>query len=511
MPVDVTTPNTPGWWMAQMWRALSAEQPRLKRLDAYRRGEPQIVLGSERLRSAYFRFQNMCRSNFADLIVTAMTNRMSVRAIRTAASTDDNGDLEAWGVWTANGLDVAQTDLYRLMGTFGVGYAAVGSPLAPDGEPVVTIEDPRQMITLQDQLRPWKSVVGFKLYHDIQAQMDYAILWLPGKKWVAQRSRKARIPAQTGLQPVKPAPIQVQFSPVSFDLLPVGHVGTDGTVAWAAEQPDGVLDPATFDPEYHGLTSESYSMQDLPVVRYGNRDEVGEFELHTDLLDRIAHVTLQQMVIATLQAFKQRAIEIDAGSEDLPDEDEQGNPIDYDEVFEADPGALWRLPIGAKIWESGQVDLSGIQGAAKDWVLHLAACSQTPFPMFSPDSANQSANGASLYREGLTFKVEDRCRIAGAGHAQLIALAFQLKDDKERGNPANIIVDWSPADRYSILEMAQADAQSSLPLAQKCARIYGMSPSEVSIAIAQASQQAFLDAAMKPPPPAPPNGDVSHS
>jgi hypothetical protein len=237
----------------------------------------------------------------------------------------------------------------------------------------------------------------------------------------------------------------------------------------------------------------------VPVVKFGNRDGVGEFELHTDLLDRIAHVTLQQMVIATLQAFKQRAMKTSAeAGEDggLPDEDEHGNPIDYDQIFEADPGALWRLPIGAEIWESGQVDLTGILSASKDWVLHLAACTQTPFPMFSPDSANQSANGASLYREGLTFKVEDRCRIAGAGHAQLLAIAFKLKGDLERGNAADIIVDWAPADRYSILEMAQADAQSSLPLAQKAARIYGMSPAEVKITLAQASQQALAQAAL---------------
>lgn len=510
MAIDTTTPGSPGWHMQQMWRQLAAEQPRLNRLDAYRRGMPPLVMGvgSERLRSAYFRFQGMARSNFADLIVSAMTNRMSVRSIRTAAANDDNGDQAAWRIWTANGLDVWQTDLYRTFGTFGVAYAAAGAPTEPDGEPVITVEDPRQMITVQDPLRPWKATAAFKLYHDPQRQMDYAILWLPGEKWVAQRSRKARVSSGTspGGQPTGPASIPVSFSPSAFDLIPVGQIGGDGGMIWAAEQPFGVLDPASFDDDYDGITSETYDLDDVPVVRYGNRDGVGEFELHTDLLDRIAHITLQQMVIATLQAFKQRAIKTSTEAGDdggLPDEDGDGNPIDYDQIFEADPGALWRLPIGAEIWESGQVDLSGILSASKDWVLHLAACTQTPFPMFSPDSANQSANGASLYREGLTFKVEDRCRIAGAGHAQLFAIAFKLKGDTERADPADIIIDWAPADRYSILEMAQADSLSSLPLAQKAARIYGMSPAEVKITLAQASQQAFMTAALNPGQPAP--------
>lgn len=502
--IDVTTPESPGWWMNLLWKQLGAEQPRLRRLDAYRRGQANVVLGSERLQSAYYKFQNMSRSNFADLIVCAMTNRMSVRSIRTAAASDDNGDQQAWRIWTANALNVWQTDLYRTMGTFGAAYVAIGSPTEPDGEPVITIEDPRRTITIQDPLRPWKSIAAFKLYHDPQAQIDYAILWLPGEKWIAQRPRKARL--VTGGQNGKPELPPVTFSATAFSLMPIGEIGDDGGMVWASEQPEGALDIVGFADDYDGPVSERYELLDVPVVRYGNRDGVGEFELHTDVLDRIAHVTLQQMVIATLQAFKQRAIQIDAGSEDLPDEDEDGNTINYDEVFEADPGALWRLPIGAKIWESGQVDLSGILAAAKDWVLHLAACTQTPFPMFSPDSANQSANGASLYREGLTFKVEDRCRIVGAGHAQVLAISFKLKGDTVRGNPADIIIDWDPADRYSILEMAQADAQSSLPLAQKAARIYGMSPADVKITIAQASQEAFLTAALapKPTPPAPP-------
>jgi hypothetical protein len=492
--IDVTVPGTPGWWMQTLWQQLRAEQPRLNRLEAYRKGQPPIVMGSERLQSAFYRFQNMSRSNFADLIVSAMTNRMSLRSIRTAAAQDDSGDQAAWRIHTANGLDVGQTDLYRAMGTFGGGYVAIGSPDAPDAEPVITIEDPRQVTTAQDALRPMKSIAGFKLYHDVQAQMDYAILWIPGEKWAARRPRKARVSAFDQARGVTHIP--VTFSASGFEMLPVGSRGDDGTIVWDADQPVtplgslAVVDPDTL-AGYDGITSERYDLEDVPVVKFGNRDGVGEFELHTDLLDRIAHVILQQMVIATLQAFKQRAIELgdQPGAEGLPDEDEDGRPIDYNQVFEADPGALWRLPAGAKIWESGQVDLTGILSAAKDYILHLAATTQTPFPMFSPDSANQSANGASLYREGLTFKVEDRCRIAGAGWAQVYAIAFKLKGDDKRGAAADIIIDWAPADRYSLLEQTQADAQSSLPRAQKYARIYGMSPADVQVALTQASEE----------------------
>jgi hypothetical protein len=500
--VDVNTPGSPGWWMARLYRQLQGDLPRLRRLDQYRSGQPPLVLGSKRLQSAFYQFQKQSRSNFAELIVSAMVERMAVRSIRTAAEHDDNGDVQAWRMWTANNLDVGATDVHDDMGTFGWTYAALGAPEADGDEPVITIEDPRQVTSMEDPLRPLRTVAAFKLFHDDVRDMDYAILWLPGEKWVAQKPRRVRgrgiVTDRSALD--RPPPVPVSFSASGFDMLPVGQRGADGAVVWAAEQPDGVLDPAELGEDYDGPTSEAYALQQIPVVKFPNRRCVGEFELHTDLLDRINQTVLNKIVIATLQAFKQRALEVD-DEDALPDEDEDGNPIDYNEVFEADPGALWRLPKGAKIWESGQVDLSGILASARDDILHLAAVSRTPFPMFSPDSANQSANGASLYREGLTFKVEDRCRRAGRAWALVIAIGFLLKGDTERGQVADVITNWAPADRYSILEMAQADAQSTLPAAQKYARIYGMPPDEVAIAMAQRNQDAMMANLGQPQPP----------
>jgi hypothetical protein len=501
--VDVSVPGSPGWWMARLYRQLQADLPRLRRLDDYRRGQPPLVLGSKRLQSAFYQFQKQSRSNFAELIVTAMTERMAVRSIRTAAANDDNGDQAAWRMWTANNLDVGATDVHDDMGTFGWTYVALGAPVEDGDEPVITIEDPRQVTTAQDPLRPTRTVAAFKLFHDDTRDMDYAFLWLPGQKWVAQKPRKVRgrgITTDRSALDGRPPPVPVSFSPSAFDMLPVGQRGPDGRTAWDGQQPDGVIDPAILGENYDGPTSEAYELKLIPVVKFGNRKCTGEFELHTDLLDRINQTVLNKIVIATLQAFKQRAIEVD-DDESLPDEDEDGNPIDYNEVFEADPGALWLLPKGAKIWESGQADLTGILASARDDILHLAAVSRTPFPMFSPDSANQSANGASLYREGLTFKVEDRCRIAGRGWALVTAIGFLLKGDTERGQVADVITDWAPADRYSILEMAQADAQSTLPAAQKYARIYGMAPDEVAIAMAQRNQDAMMANLGQPRPP----------
>jgi hypothetical protein len=476
LPIDdVDTPGTPGYWMQSLWRQLQAKQKRLDILDRYRRGRPPLVLGSEVQQSAFYRFQRIARSNFADLIVSAPVERMAVRSIRTAAGDDDNGDQVAWGMWSGNNLDVDSTDVHRNFLTFSEAYVSVGVDEDNPKQAVIVGEDPRQVITAQDPVNPRKTLAAFKIFHDEQQGKDFAYLWLPGQMIVASRVRKTPR-RQINELDGPPPPIPVNFTPAAFDI-------------------DENL-------------SEQYAVQQVPVVRFGNRDGVGEFELHLDLLDRINHMLLQRVVIATLQAFRQRAIQLDptAGPDGgLPKVDDQGQPINYDDLFKADPGALWTLPVGAKIWESGIVDLTAILSSVKDDAMHLAAVTRTPFPMFTPDAANQSAEGAQLTREGLVFKVEDRDKIAGRAWAQVMSLAFAFTGDTERADLSKLIVDWQPAERYSLSERAQADSLSlSLPAAQKYRLIWGMSPDEVQIALAQRSADQLLQATLGPTTPPPP-------
>ncbi len=149
---------------------------------------------------------------------------------------------------------------------------------------------------------------------------------------------------------------------------------------------------------------------------------MSEFGRHRDLLDRLDHMVLQGMTIATYQAFKQRAIEEPEGG--LPDEDENGRTIDYDEMFSADPGALWRIPFASKIWESGNVDLTPVWTGVEKFIQQLSAVTFTPLAMFSPDGQNQSAAGSAFAREGRTFKIEDRQDRIGGVHARVLSALF---------------------------------------------------------------------------------------
>jgi hypothetical protein len=481
VPIEITEPQSPGWWLDVLSKQLAAKRPRFKLLDDHFRGRPPLVNGSPNERTVFYRFQRIARTNLAALIVQARRERIAARAIRTAATSDrdQGGDPAAWGLYTGNGFEVGMSNLTRQMGVFGETYLANG--LAASG-PRISVEDPRQTIAACDPLTG-EPIAALKLFHDFLSDQDYALLWLQGGlRYVAVKSRKLTVPRQDFAEG-PPPPTEVRFSSTAFTFLP-----------FADEIGEGVETPA--------VTSERYPLQEVPVTRIENQDGVGVFELHTDLLDRINHTILQRVVIATLQAFRQRGIETPPDSEGLPDYDIQGNKIDYNDIFSADPGALWRMPPGAKIWESAEGTLQGILSSVKDDVLHLAAVTQTPLFMFLPDAANQSAAGANAQVEGLVFGVQAWHRLIGRGLARALSLAFKMSSDDTRADMSRIAIDWEPAARPSLTDQATADSLAqSLTWEQKQTIIWQQNPQEVAIARAQRAQDAMLAAAVNPAPP----------
>lgn len=485
MPIDITAPGSPGWWMNNLYQQMRLRnRKRYERLSQYFEGKPPIIFGTLNTQTAFWQFQQSSRTNFAELIVQAPVDRQHVRAIRTAADGDESGDPKAAEIWNYNGLDAEQTTIYTWKKTFGEAYVSVG---IERGDEYATMcpEDPRQTITAQHATKPWLPIAALKLFSDEAAGRDYAYLWLPAdtdhpraRMLVAYQSR------QSGWNPNRPA--QIRFNPGAMNFAPVD----DGQ--GVGEGYDGPLS-AEYDPAVG-----------VPVFRFTNRRGVGEFETHTDLIDRINHMVLQRLVIATMQAFRQRAIEL---TEDLPKTDpDTGETIDYDKVFSADPGALWKLPQGSKIWESAQADLSGILAAVQDDIKVLSAVTRTPLQMLTPDSANQTAEGADLSERQMTTKVEYDFRTDGRSWSLAYAAAFAMMGDKTRAKLSGLQVDWFPAKQTSISEAASADAQSSLPFEDKLRLIYQFTPAQIAAAKTNRADDSAFEAAMQAvaAPPTPP-------
>lgn len=500
-PKQLQTPGTPEFWMQLLARKLLDPRRtlRLGTLEAYRAGVPPITYLAPSEHKGFYAFHRLSRTNLARKVVSSLSDGMSVRSIRTAAADDSSGDAVAWRYWTANALDVQSKDVHNDMLTFAEGYVRVGIDRST-GRPMALRRDPRFTVTAQDPLNPQRTVAAFELVWDEYSHTDYAYLWLHGEQWVASRPRKMR-PSPMGIPGITTVDARrfgwfwprLSFDPAAFTMRPFRPT--------SAAEADGFVDDG-------GPYSESYDADVMPMVLFSNRDGIGEFEEHLDLIDRIIHTILQRVVIAAIQAYKQRALKQPAeGPDRLPDTNpETGQKIDWDEVFEPGPDALWKLPPGVEIWESTETQLLPIIAAATQDIKHLSAVTDTPMPLLSDDT-NSSADASQARREGRVAKVEDRDMIAGRGWARVLSLMFALAPDEDRyagdgdqrvdrADGGQIVIDWAPAERFSLSERAQADAQNkSLSPDMAAAKIWGLTPDEVSINRAQRAADVLMQPA----------------
>lgn len=455
---DVNRAGSPGWWLDRLFKGLQhrKRRDRLKDLHLRYHGQPPLPEAADGAQQIFYNFQKKARTNFAQLVVSAVSERMTVSGFKTANDGDETGDATAADLWMRAGLDVESNNTHDLMLNMSECFVVVGEYDDEIEAPIVTVEDPRYMISAADPLAPRRMIAALKVLHDPLVEQDQAYLFLPGRFFGPNQRAQVRV----AVSPAKISGLEsLAFSPESW--------------TWSAE------------------LSGELSHSRMPVVRFLNKDQVGEYELHTDLLDRINHQTLQRMVIATMQAFRQRAVT------GLPVVDENDREIDYSEVFTMDPAALWQLPETAKMWESGQVDLTPILSAVKDDVTHLAAVTKTPMYMLSPGGVNQSAEGASLVREGLVEKTDDRIDRTRNPWAQVMNLCFLQSGDTERAQLSKIQTIFQPAARLSFAERADAasKAQNDIPRRSRLIHIWQFPPQVADQMMSEWEEEQLVAAA----------------
>ena len=453
-PVDPSQIGSPDWWLVQLEAAMVVKRSHHDRLWRYGTGDSLLMDIAPTVRESYVAFQKRARTNFAGLAVEAMLDLMHECGVRTGAEGDTYGDALAWDMWQANELDANMPALRRACFVMGEAFATVGDVDPEVGAPLVTIEDPRNMAAARDPLRRRKLRATCKIFADEWTGKDHAYVTLrgdligpnaPTMVWRAERT------SATGM----------------------GFGG--GSWEW-------VGDP------------QRLPFRRMPTVWYPNLLDIdgkttwGEFEQHTDVIDRINTTTLQRLVIAAMQAFRQRVLK------NLPTHDETGAVIDYEGVFTADPAALWMVPEGVEVWESAAVDLSPLLHANRDDVKDFAAVLRTPLPALSPDAANQSSANTELVKSGHVAKCIDRIAAMSESDEEVISLMFLWMGDEVRASRRDMEMLWVPPNLPSMSERYDAAAKATaagVPRDWVLLNLVGMSPQELSrMVAAEAAQEA---------------------
>lgn len=448
---------SPLWWLNHLTARMDNRRPRLDLLRRYLDGDAPLPDGAENCRDAYIGFQKKARSNYAENVTDAVTDRMTVSQFRVGDNAQD--DDRARKIWKRNKLGIWSSDVHRDMVGLSAGYTVVQP--GDNGSEIIRIR-PEQGIVECDPARPDLRRAALIAIRDTVFGVDFAYLHLPGRVW-----RFVRDSYSTGTEKDRQEPLR-------------NAVG-----GW-------VLDYS-----YSDEAGQATGLTRIPVVPFINRGELGEFETHIDILDRINWVTLQRLVITAMQAFRQLATK-----GDLPETDESGNPIDYAKVFQPGPGALWQLPEGVDLWESAQTDLSGILSSAKADLMELSAVTKTPMPSLMPEGANQSAEGASVGREGLVFKTGDRIERARASWGETLSLALEV----ETGEVVEVEVDFLPPERQSMSERydALSKAGTDVPWRSKMTQILQLDGDTVDRMAAERAEDALFAASFAAPPVQPP-------
>lgn len=434
---------------------------RLNLLWAYYIGRPPLPRVGEKARDIFREVLRTARANYAAKAIQPIVDRMDLLAVRTGETEGIEGDEVAKRIMEYSNFAAAIKDALTFTFAMSDAYLMVvpAAENSSDRTPLITAEDPRFCIGEQDPENPNQLRAALKLGYDIVDNKVMARLFLDGKKWTA--------------------------SCVGNDTWALASYGA------AAFQWDG--EPV----ELRELASVDAK---VPIIQLPNARNMGEFEPHLDVLDRINDGIMHRLKMVAYQGAKQRAIIGDL--EDDGDDDDDGNSpkeeIDWDEIFDAAPDALWRVPAGTEFWESNAADISGILAAVRDDVKEFAAMTDTPLHLITPDAANQSAEGASLMREGLVFKVKDRRARANPRLVLLFKMAFAFAGEARRTK--NIELLWGPVESFSLTEKSNAVAQTKGVLSRKrqLQDVMEMTPDQIQQNELELQQERILDAAFAP-------------
>ena len=425
--------RTPEQWLETLTQRLDARMPYVTQMRRYRNGDAPLPEMGKNLRASWLAFQRKSRANWGGYAVDARCDRIVYAGVTVGGSVDSDEAKAATRIARDNRLDVAFADAIDNCLSTGYGYVVVG--VGEDDRAVVTSEPPEQVIVAQDPIQSWRARAALKVWRDDEETLDYATVWADGV--LTKFSR--------------PAPI-LSTTPT--------RAGGGGWERVGAQVP--YMGPLPVF-ELEGPVGKSA----LESVQWTGG--LAMLDGHTDLIDAINHGVLNRLVTMAMQAFRQRALRMRDG-QGLPDKDEAGNGIDYAQVFEPAPGALWELPPEVdSIWESQQTNASDLLAAVKDDLRSFGALTAAPMPGVSSDSANQSAEGARSGKEGAASKASKFLRRArpvlnGAMVAALRVEGFPAEDTVE--------VKFEPTDRITLAEKMDAASKAiaagmSLPVVQR--------------------------------------------
>lgn len=479
-------PDGDGLVLTRLATRLQNRIPDLCTLKTFYDGREQVPLQSvpksatSTASAIYRRFVDICPLNLAHTIVDAVVTSQHPTGFRLVADKTMRS-TEADDMWDKCGMDVRALNMFMDASLYGAAYAMVFSKGSP---------------SYIQRLSPWTT--------EISDDKDSAIVYGWSEDEQVERITLYRIIRNDDGQ-IQKVYSRTAKHETKARTLPSDSVDDEDTVYGIANDDSQKRPQLEAQLEWEGASSDgdwafAVKCGCLPIVKMTTPNGKGQFESSLKTLKSIDQQRFQRLCIQEMQAFKQRWVQ-----GDMPEYYQKNDPavkanraragdkIDYSELFEMGPAALWLLPADAKIGESSITDITPIVTAASSDIKHLAGSTGTPLSILSPDTAG-SAEGAKLTTRMLRLKVRDMNMRANDAFVLLLKMA--LTASGSNASEERFETTWEPIDLPTELEMAEAASQVKgvIPLKTIARRFLHMTETEIAEMIQDAQDTSFLNA-----------------
>lgn len=479
-------PDGDGLVLTRLATRLQNRIPDLCTLKTFYDGREQVPLQSvpksatSTASAIYRRFVDICPLNLAHTIVDAVVTSQHPTGFRLVADKTMRS-TEADDMWDKCGMDVRALNMFMDASLYGAAYAMVFSKGSP---------------SYIQRLSPWTT--------EISDDKDSAIVYGWSEDEQVERITLYRIIRNDDGQ-IQKVYSRTAKHETKARTLPSDSVDDEDTVYGIANDDSQKRPQLEAQFEWEGASSYgdwafAVKCGCLPIVKMTTPNGKGQFESSLKTLKSIDQQRFQRLCIQEMQAFKQRWVQ-----GDMPEYYQKNDPavkanraragdkIDYSELFEMGPAALWLLPADAKIGESSITDITPIVTAASSDIKHLAGSTGTPLSILSPDTAG-SAEGAKLTTRMLRLKVRDMNMRANDTFVLLLKMALTALGSN--ASEERFETTWEPIDLPTELEMAEAASQVKgvIPLKTIARRFLHMTETEIAEMIQDAQDTSFLNA-----------------
>lgn len=376
---------------------LAAKQTKLRRFDAYYRGEHRMAFTTAQFRETFGSLFAAFADNWCDLVVDAASERLRVDGFRFG---DEPADDAAWEIWQRNGLDaesdMAHTDAIKL----GASYALV----QPDdaGLAGVQLESAFHAIVMVDPGQGRRRLAGLRTWCD-EWGVEHCGLYLPDQ-YVWWRKESEHAPwtedVGSGTNPLGVVP-----------LVPLANAPT--------------------------LTD-----------RQGRSD----IERVMPLQDAVNKLCGDMIVASEFAAFPQRW----ATGIEIPTNPETGQRMAAQFLGGAD--RVWAVESeAAKFGNFAVSDLTIYVKAVEMLVQHVAAQTRTP-PHYLLGAMGSFPSGESLKatETGLVAKVRRKMLSFGEGWEEVMRLAFAVEGDSTKAELVEVETIWANPESRIVGETVDA-------------------------------------------------------